>query len=616
MLADALHELFDYNAELEVLRQAAKDFPESVPLIARLGRLQAILGLHEDARATFAAVLAKNQSDPLANLGMAALLMRTGGDAQQAIKHLKEALNMAPASDPVRVDTIRLYTAEAYLSIGDFKNASETVDLVLQRSNVTAPERQRLFERAFTLAALSALGQGQIVEARARAEEGAKRYPLSGQLQLLLGVVMMQQGELAGARSKLAVAVELDPLLTGHAQVALAALEESAARDNEAVAAAEAGALTANPAATELRLPFGRALLHVADLSRAREQLLIALEAEPKSADILAALGDVAYAENNMPDAIRFYDRAASVEATFPQLLPRRIITQVRRRKLAEAEDLAKTVTTNPTDPFLRAALAYFQYSKGNHAEAMQLLKQLSEANAGRLSEYAADVHKAVEAHQNKTMWADSFSRLGSGGLGRDWKREVGTGVNASISGQVLTFDGQQKGTSDAPTMVWQERQGDKLWGFAVDLDMPSQPGVYAGVGLMVMNQTARPGSWPGSPDPKSHGGLSAYTGMQVALSPENKLVYRTLVKGVMGEWKPVPIATYTGGPVTLELRLSDPREGQVEVFVNRESVLKESFADLKRFRRTVELQIFCQAQIDRKVHFTADNVVITTLKN
>jgi hypothetical protein len=287
----------------------------------------------------------------------------------------------------------------------------------------------------------------------------------------------------------------------------------------------------------------------------------------------------------------------------------------VRRRKLAEAEDLAKTVTTNPTDPFLRAALAYFQYSKGNHAEALQLLQQLAEANAGRLSDYAADVHKAVVAHQRKTMWVDGFSRPASGGLGREWKREVGTGVNAAITGQQLTFDGQQKGTSDAPTMVWQERPGDRLWGFSVDLDMPSQPGVYTGIGLMVMNQTARPGSWPGSPDPKSHGGLSGYTGMQVALSSEAKLVYRQLVKGVMSEWKPVPVATYTGGPVTLELRLSEPREGRVELFVNRESVLKADFADLKNFRRTVELQIFCQPQIDRKVHFTADNVVIVTLK-
>ena len=62
-------------------------------------------------------------------------------------------------------------------------------------------------------------------------------------------------------------------------------------------------------------------------------------------------------------------------------------------------------------------------------------------------------------------------------------------------------------------------------------------------------------------------------------------------------------------------IALSDRKEGIVEVFVNRESVLKEPFADLKNFRRAVELQIFCQAQIDRKVHFTADNVVIVTLK-
>jgi tetratricopeptide (TPR) repeat protein len=614
MLADALHELFDYNQELEVLRKAVQDFPESAPLLSRLGRLQALLGLFEDARGTFASVLAKNPSDPLANTGMAALLLRSGGDAQQAILHLREALNLA--RDPVRVDTIRLLTAEAYLSLGDFRNAHETVDLVLQRSNVTAPERQRLFERAFALAAVAALGQGQLAEARTRAEEGAKRYPLSGQLTLLLGIVQIQQGELAAARSKLAIATELDPLLTGHAQVALALLEEAAADDNRAVAAAEAGALTANPAASELRLPFGRALLHVGDLGRASEQLLAALDAEPRSADALAALGDVAYAGNNLQDAIRFYDRAAAIEPAFPQLAARRIITQVRRRKLAEAEDLqAKAGTTDLRDPFLQAALAYFQYSKGNDAEALQILEKLGQAGAGKLSEYAQDVHKAVNTHQNRTMWNEGFSRLGGGQLGREWKWERGTGVNIGIKDQGLTFEGVQARTSDAPTMVWQERPGDKVHGFSVDLDLPPQPGVYAGIGVMVMNQTARPGTWPGAPNPKEHGNLAAYTGLQVALSPDSKLVYRVLVKGVMGEWQPVPVTSYAGGPVTLEIRFYDPREGILEVLVNRESVLRQTLADLKRFKRTVELQIFCQAQIDRKVHFTADNVVIVTLK-
>jgi hypothetical protein len=82
-----------------------------------------------------------------------------------------------------------------------------------------------------------------------------------------------------------------------------------------------------------------------------------------------------------------------------------------------------------------------------------------------------------------------------------------------------------------------------------------------------------------------------------------------------MGEWTPITTTSYAGGPVSIELRMSDPSQGVVEVLVNRESVLKQPFADLKRFRRSLELQIFCQAQIDRKVHFSADNVVIVTLK-
>jgi tetratricopeptide (TPR) repeat protein len=613
-LADAQHQLYQYNQELEVLRQGVKEFPDSAPLLARLGRLQVRLGMIENARVSFTQALAKNPSDALANAGMGDVLMRSG-DAARAIQHLKEALNLA-GSDPVKVDAVRLLLAEAYLRGGEFKNAHDTVDLVLGRTGASGPERARISERAFGLAAIAALGQGQLVEARTRAEQGAKNHPLSGQLSYILGIIMAHQGETEPARARLAAAIDLDPLLTGHAQVALAIIEEAAGRDNAAVASAEAGALTANPTAAELRLGFGRTLLHVGDLARAREHLLAALDHEPRSADVLAALGDAAYAEGILPDAIRFYDRAAANEAGFPQLLARRIITQVRRRKLAEAEELAAQVTTaDQKDPFVQAALAYFQYSKGNHAEALNALQRLGESGAGVLADYGKSAHTAVTAHQNKEMWTDTFSRQGA--LGRQWKREIGAGINIALTGsQAVTFDGTQRGAgvvSNKPTMIWQERPGDRVHGFSVDLDVQPQPGAYVGAGIMVFNQGKAGDKWDGMPE--RDGGLVPYTGMQVALNPDGKLVYRVLVKTKMSEWQPVPVTTYGGGPVTIELRLADPREGVVEVLVNRESVLKQTIADLKRFRRTLDLQVFCYAQIDRKVHFTADNVVVVTLK-
>jgi tetratricopeptide (TPR) repeat protein len=618
MLADAQHETYQYSSELEALRQAVKEFPDSAPLLARLGRLQVLLGMPAEARVSFTQALARNQSDPLANAGLGAVLMKSGEPAK-AVSYLKEALNLA-GSDPLKVDAVRLLLTEAYLRNGEFKNAHDVVDLVRGRSTVSA-DHGRLLERAYALSAMAALGQGQLVEARARAEEGAKRFPLSGQLSYLLGVVMVEQGELAAARSRLTTAIELEPLLTGHAQVALAMLEEAAGQDNGAVGAAEAGALTANPGATELRLPFGRALLHVGDLARAREQLLLALDSEPGSADTLAALGDAAYSEGSFHDAIRFYDRASALEPAFPQLLPRRIVTQVRRRKLAEADALlAAAPTAESKDPFMQAAVAYYQYTKGNHAEALNALMKLGESDAGVLATYGKEAHAAITAHQNKVMWTDTFSRQGAQ-LGREWKREIGSGITPALFGsQVVSFEGTQRGNnvvSDTPTIIWQERPGDRVWGFSVDLDLAPQPGVYAGVAIMVMNQGVKTaGNWPGMPNPAHHGGAPAYTGMQVALSPDARLVYRVLVRGQMGEWTPVPVTTYAGGPVTIELRLADPKEGVVEVLVNREPVLRQTLADLKRFRRTVELQIFCQAQIDRKVHFTADNVVIVTLKD
>jgi WD40 repeat protein len=107
----------------------------------------------------------------------------------------------------------------------------------------------------------------------------------------------------------------------------------------------------------------------------------------------------------------------------------------------------------------------------------------------------------------------------------------------------------------------------------------------------------------------------AVWIGDVLAFSPDGKLVYRVLTKGHVTDWAPVDGTTYAGGPVTLEFQV-DTKEGVISVFVNRDLVLKQTLADLKRFKRTVELQIFCQAQIDRKVHFSADNVVIVTLKD
>ena len=65
-------------------------------------------------------------------------------------------------------------------------------------------------------------------------------------------------------------------------------------------------------------------------------------------------------------------------------------------------------------------------------------------------------------------------------------------------------------------------------------------------------------------------------------------LVHRLLIRGKMGDWRPLEKSTYTGGPVTIELRLSNPKEGIVEVLVNRDSILEQQMNDLKNFKRAV----------------------------
>ncbi len=613
--SDCRHELFDYNRELETLKTGLQAFPESAPLFSRLGRLQVTLGLPLEAKASFETALAKNPNDFVANVGLGDIL-RSMGKNTEAMVPLKEAVNLA-GQDAIKTDLARLALGRTYLAAGDFKNAHETVDLVLQRAASGSPDRSRLHEQALVLTIVAALAQGQVAEAKTRVDEGVAAHPLSGALVYLSGVVALQQNDAVTARQRFNSALELDPLLTGEARVAQSMVDELSGNDAAAAASAATGATVAAPTTLELRAVYGRALLNIGDTAQARKELLKALDREPDNADVVVALGDCAYAEGNFPDAIRFYDRAAALDPDFPDLLARRIITQVRRRKLAEAEDLVgKIPTARSKDPLNVGAQAFFQYTKGNQVEALKILAKLGELDsgaAGMIGPYAKSAHDAIVAHQNKLMWTDSFSRTGSV-LGRKWEKDVHSGINVALKDQAATFDGKQGTESDKPTLLWQEIPGDRFASFAVDLDMQAQPGVYSGLSLICFSVGVKVAEkWPGYQERGNN--MAPFAGLQVALAPEGALVFRVLQKAKMSEWKPVTGTTYAGGPCTMEIRFSDPREGIVDVYVNRERVLTQQIDDLKRWKRTMDLQVFAQAQIDKRVHLTADNVTIVTYK-
>jgi tetratricopeptide (TPR) repeat protein len=621
MLADALQASFEYDAELATAREAAAKFPDVAAIRSRLGRALAKLGLRAEAQEAFRAALEKDPADHAANLGLGEMLLAEG-KAQAATAPLREAVN-ATNVDSQRIDAARLKLAEALLAAGDGKNAQAQTDVVLDRFKTSgdvaalSPERRRVHRRASALAASAAIAQGRLSEARQIVDAALTAHGDDGMLSYLAGVVALGEGRLGDAKRRLDATPGLDPLLTGRASAALAQVFELAGRDAEATGAAEAAAKTADPRDPLLKRAYARALLNSGSPSAASEQFMTALDAEPDDADVLVGLGDAAYRENKLVEAGRYFDRAAKLEPDFPDLLARRIVVAVRRKKLDEAEGLVATAGgASARGAQLQAAVAFFHYQKGNHAEALGLLQKLgADGAAGAPADYARRRFKEITDNQTRQVWTDQFNRTGAQ-PGRRWGLERGSGVNIALAGQAIRFEGKQTQVSDRPTVLYQPiDNGESVHSFSIDLTFEKPlAGVYAGVGVLAFTKTAVADKWPGFQE--RQGGLAPFSGLQIAVAPDGRMVWRKLEKAKMGEWQPVPRAPEGAKSLSFELRQVDPREGKWDVLVNKEPLLVGvEIPDLKRWRKALELQVFCHGALGADVQFDVDNAVVVSTK-
>jgi tetratricopeptide (TPR) repeat protein len=622
MAADAYDALFDYNAALTVCREAAAKHQDSASILARLGAALARLGLKADAEEAFQKALALDSADFAANLGYGELLLRDRR-AQAAAPRLREAVNSSKA-DPRLIEAARLSAAEAALAIDDFRNAQAQTDLVLDRFKGgedpagLAPERRRLHARALALSAMTALAQGRVGEARTIAWEGVKAHAGDGLLAYVLGTVALVEGKLSDAKLQMDSVPALDPMRTARALAAAAQIFELTGDDSKAAENAQVAATSADPSDLRLRASYARALLNIGEYDRATEQYLLALDDRPDDVDVLVGLGDAAYRGGRLPDATRFYDRAAALEAGFPDLLARRIVTLVRRPKLADAEKLvAESGGSAAKSAMLQAAVAYFHYAKGNHDEALGMLQRLGDSappEVSPLSRYGKDVFAAVRDHKSRELWTDQFGRTGAQ-IGREWKLVRGAGPNVALAEQAVRFEGKHSGVSDRPTVLYQERQGDRVYSYSVDLALEAPlPGVYVCVGVVGFSKVTVKDKWPGFQE--RDGGFAAFGGLQIAVGPDGRMVKRLLEKSKMGEWEEIPGTPENPKSLNVEFRQVDAREGKWDVLVNRETVLREVVInDLKRWRRALELQVSCHGALGSDVRFTVDNASITTVK-
>lgn len=623
-LADCLHRLFEYDAELDVLQQGLAAYGKSTELRARMGRLYRRLGVPELAASWFRKTLEARSAHGLANLGLGAVLLDQDRP-WEALPHLGEAVTARdlPPGEKLRA---RLLRGRAHLLLGDLEAASREFRGVLSQDDGNAG--------ALRGEASVLLASRRVDEAASLLERGVEAAPLDGGLRYQLGVCRFRQERWAEGRRNLGLAPTMDPLLTDEVRVAMAYLMEKAARPEEGLSEVER-ALEADPHNLHAVMQKGRLLFEVGDLSGARSAFeRVILEGEER-ADMLVVLGDVAARLGDVSEAQRYYDRAGTLDPSFPYLPVRRLIGRVRQNRMEEAREIVSAFSSSESrDPVVQAALAFWHYESGNHQEALQRLRRLAgeEGAPDSLVTYAREQAARIEDNLSKEVWLDRFNRRGPDIL-RGWQVSSGYGVQVILKhpgeggdatgdaegsllrGGRVVFSGQQKELSDGPTLLFQERPCRRLAAFGLDLDMQPRKGLYAGIGIMTFSRAGRvTDPWPGFVERRD--GSSPRAGIQVALSPEGRLVYRVLERGEMSRWEPVPLTEYSGGPVNLELEVQDARKNLFALKVDNRTVLEGiQVPTLASSGLQAELQVFTQAVIGRTVELEADNVRIVTRK-
>lgn len=607
MLADCYRRLYHYEKELKILQEALAQQPlmDAVSLLARYGQVCLRLKLRSKAEEAFAKALAADTGNALARLGRGEALLQQG-KADEALVHLRQA-QTGVGLDADQRRLVWNLLGEAYLAKGNLKAARQSFQTAI---NIVPNERRA----NAGLAVVTFLEAGPAA-AKSIIDRSREAHPLDGTLAYLDGICLLRTGEYRKAMETLTLTMDLDPLLTAYARTGLSYLQEKAGQDEAALGEADQ-ALVADPLNVGARLQRARCLLNVGDYAAAMEEYLRVLSADPGRVDVLVALGDASFLSGNYVDASRYYSRAYSADPGFPDLLARRLVCDVRRRARTEADDHVRRVDAALLrQPFVQAAMAYYHYDRGKAQETILLLKRLAEKKAGypELLSYAGQIVAQVSENLNKERWRDDFNRSGSQIL-LGWKKEVGAGPNVSLSKEAVLFSGKQSRQSGQPTVLRQERSGRLFHSFSVDLRMKAGVGTYKGIGVMAFQRMSRP------PEPydgvQRRDGYFPYYGAQVALSPDGRLQFRYLNKGRMSEWADLPGAAMNGDSVNIEIETVDPKKSRYRVNIDGATVAQVDIPGLGRWGRTLELQIFGQAALDRMLDFSADNATIITRKN
>lgn len=300
-------------------------------------------------------------ADPkaIARLG---ILYDEEGRALQAIPYLRKAADLSPD----RID-VRVKLGLAYLELGGHKEAREAAKRALSGDPAN--------EDALLLLMASSQTKQDADETRKLVEDLRRTHPDAAGYHVVLGTLLMAQGDQPGAEAEFRKAIELDPK-SAAARVEMGnlfALRRDAKQAEDAYRTAAGLA----PFRSTLRLRYVDFLLATGKSDEAKKELA---EINGKAPDYIPGLVysmKLALSERRYADCDAFIQKIVSRDMkNYDALLERGMLKQAQGDSAAAVDELKKAEDAYGRSPQIKYQLALTYLGNGDIVKAEDRLKQ------------------------------------------------------------------------------------------------------------------------------------------------------------------------------------------------------------------------------------------------